>query len=90
MNALKRFWAWLLGKTTVDETIQERVALVKKELKDVKEAIKEVAGEAKMLSKLLKVKRRPLQKSLWLRRMHLQNPQQRKGEDLRRRSKHSM
>jgi hypothetical protein len=50
MNALKRFWTWLLGKTTVDETIQERVALVKEELKDVKEAIKEVADEAEDVS----------------------------------------
>jgi hypothetical protein len=49
----------------------------------------EAAKGKKDLAENQQLKRKPLQKSLWLRRMHLQNPQQRKGEDLRR-SKHTM
>jgi uncharacterized hydantoinase/oxoprolinase family protein len=43
---LKRFWNWLLGKTTIDEKIEEKVnnakktiVAVKKEIADVKEAV---------------------------------------------------
>lgn len=50
---LKRFWNWLLGKTTIDEKIvekveqvQERVERVKEEVKDVVAAVKEVAKQA--------------------------------------------
>ena len=43
---LKRFWNWLLGKTTVDEKIVERVERVKEEVKDVVIAAKEVAKQA--------------------------------------------
>jgi hypothetical protein len=36
MNALKRFWGWLLGKTSVDETPQEKVAETMKEADAIK------------------------------------------------------
>jgi|SaaInl85LU_5_DNA_1037374.scaffolds.fasta_scaffold108199_1 uncharacterized protein YwqG len=45
---LKRFWNWLLGQTTIDEKIEEKVDnakrtvyAVREELADVKEAIKD-------------------------------------------------
>ena len=52
MKHLKRFWNWLLGKTTIDEKIEakvdevveevkERVSRVKEEVADVKKAAKE-------------------------------------------------
>ena len=50
---LKRFWNWLLGKTTVDEKIVEKVqqikvraARIEKEIEDVVVAAKEVAKQA--------------------------------------------
>ena len=43
---LKRFWNWLLGKTTVDEKIVERVERVKEEIADVKKAVKVVVEQA--------------------------------------------
>jgi prefoldin subunit 5 len=57
MKYLKRFWNWLLGKTTIDERIEakvdevveevkERVGRIKEEFSDVKEAISEVADQA--------------------------------------------
>jgi len=57
MKHLKRFWNWLLGKTTIDEKIEakvdevveevkERVDRIKEEFSDVKEAISEVADQA--------------------------------------------
>ena len=50
MKYLKRFWNWLLGKTTIDEKIEakvedivdevkERVDRIKEEISDVKEII---------------------------------------------------
>ena len=56
MKHLKRFWNWLLGKTTIDEKIEakvdevveevkERVGRIKEEFSDVKEAISEVADQ---------------------------------------------
>ena len=49
MKYLRRFWNWLLGKTTIDEAIEaklkevkERVNRVKEEIADVKEAASEV------------------------------------------------
>ena len=57
MKHLKRFWNWLLGKTTIDEKIEakvdevveevkERVDRIKEEVADVKAAAKEVASQA--------------------------------------------
>ena len=53
MKYLKRFWNWLLGKTTIDEKIEEvveevldRVEVIKEEVADVKKAAKEVASQA--------------------------------------------
>lgn len=49
---LKRFWNWLLGQTTIDERIEEKVdnakrtiVAVKEELKDVKEAIQDAVED---------------------------------------------
>ena len=57
MKYLKRFWNWLLGKTTIDEKIEakvediveevkERVDRIKEEISDVKEAASEVINQA--------------------------------------------
>lgn len=43
---LKRFWNWLLGKTTIDEKIVERVERVKEEVADVKKAVETVVEQA--------------------------------------------
>jgi mevalonate kinase len=49
MNTLKRFWNWLLGKTTIDEKIVETYNDVKEEvqekLEDVKEYVDNVVDE---------------------------------------------
>ena len=49
MNALKRFWNWLLGKTTIDEKIVETYEDVKEEvqekIEDVKEYVDNVVDE---------------------------------------------
>lgn len=49
---LKRLWNWLLGQTTIDERIEEKVdnakrtiTAVKKELNDVKEAIEDAVED---------------------------------------------
>ena len=49
---LKRFWNWLLGQTTIDERIEEKVdnakrtiTAVKKEINDVKEAIQDAVED---------------------------------------------
>jgi len=43
---LKKFWNWLLGKTTIDEKVVEVTKEIKKEAEVVKEKIKkEVVGE---------------------------------------------
>lgn len=51
---LRRFWLYLLGKTEIDEKIQEKVEdlketvnAVKEEIKDVKEAVEETIEDAK-------------------------------------------
>jgi predicted HAD superfamily Cof-like phosphohydrolase len=53
MKHLKRFWHWLLGKTTIDEKVEEvieevldRVEVIKEEIADVKEAASEVINQA--------------------------------------------
>lgn len=61
MHVLKKFWTWLLGKTTVDETIQEKAALVKEELKEaIKEAgdvVKDAKGKKPTAKKKTTVKK---------------------------------
>ncbi len=54
METLKRFWNWLLGKTTVDEKVvatvkeaKKRVKAVKEEIAEAKEAIQEAVEQAK-------------------------------------------
>jgi anion-transporting ArsA/GET3 family ATPase len=54
METLKRFWNWLLGKTTVDEKVvatvkeaKKRVKAVKEEIAEAKEAISEAVEQAK-------------------------------------------
>jgi hypothetical protein len=58
---LKRFWNWLLGKTTVDEKIVEKVqqikvraARIEKEIEDVVDAVKEVGKQASDVAKAVK------------------------------------
>ena len=54
METLKRFWNWLLGKTTVDEKVvatvkeaKKRVKAVKEEIAEAKEAIAEAVEQVK-------------------------------------------
>ena len=58
MKYLKRFWNWLLGKTTIDETIKERVDRIREEIADVKEAASEVVDQAKDVVDAAKGKKR--------------------------------
>lgn len=51
---LKRLWSYLLGKTTVDDRIQEKVdnlrrtiVVVKEEIEDVKDAVEDAVEDAK-------------------------------------------
>ena len=57
MKYLKKFWNWLLGKTTIDEKIEakidkvveevkERFDRIKEEIVDVKEAASEVISQS--------------------------------------------
>jgi hypothetical protein len=57
MEYLKRFWNWLLSKTTLDEKVEAKVAEIKEEVADVIEAAKVVAEEAKDVVKTIKPKR---------------------------------
>ena len=57
MEYLKRFWNWLLSKTTLDEKVEAKVAEIKEEVADVVEAAKVVAEEAKDVVKTVKPKR---------------------------------
>lgn len=50
---LKKFWNWLLGKTTIDEkiistvkTVEARIERVKEETSDLVQAVKEVRKQA--------------------------------------------
>lgn len=60
MNTLKRFWNWLLGKTTIDEKIVETYNEVKDEvqekIEDVKEYVDNVEAEMKDVVSALKGK----------------------------------
>lgn len=69
MKHLRRFWNWLLGKTTIDEKIEakvdevveevkERVDRIKEEVADVKAAAKEVASQAGDVIDAVKGKKR--------------------------------
>lgn len=44
---LKRFWNWLLGKTTVDEKVIEVVQEVKEDIEVIRQRAKRVAEETK-------------------------------------------
>lgn len=57
MEYLKRFWNWLLGKTTIDEKIEAKVAEIEKEVIEVVEAAKVVVEEAKDVVETVKPKR---------------------------------
>jgi len=57
MEYLKRFWNWLLSKTTLDEKVEAKVAEIKEEVADVVEAAKNVAEEAKDVVETVKPKR---------------------------------
>jgi hypothetical protein len=57
MEYLKRFWNWLLSKTTIDEQIEAKVTEIKEEVQDVVEAAKVVAEEAKDVIETVKPKR---------------------------------
>jgi transcription termination factor NusB len=60
MNALKRFWNWLLGKTTIDEKIIETYQDVKEEvqekIEDVKEYVDNVVAETQDVVSAIKGK----------------------------------
>jgi hypothetical protein len=58
MKFLKKLWNWLLGQTTIDEQVEAKVAEVKKELTDVKAAVKNVTKEAKDVTDIIKPKRK--------------------------------
>ena len=44
---LKRFWNWLLGQTTIDEKIEEKVDNAKRTIVAVKERVEDVVEEVK-------------------------------------------
>ena len=54
MERLKRFWNWLLGKTTIDEKVIEVVEEAKKDVAEVKARAKRVAQEAKEVGAAVK------------------------------------
>ena len=58
MNYLKRFWNWLLGKTTIDEKVIKKVGKVKKEVKEAKAAIKTAVKETSDVAKAVAPKKR--------------------------------
>ncbi len=57
MEYLKRFWNWLLSKTTLDEKVEAKVAEVKEEVAEVVKAAKVVVEEAKDVVETVKPKR---------------------------------
>ena len=60
MNALKRFWNWLLGRTTIDEKIVKTYQDVKEEvqekIEDVKEYVDNVVEEVQDVVSAIKGK----------------------------------
>jgi len=54
MEYLKRFWNWLLSKTTLDEKVEAKVAEVEKEVAEVVEAAKVVVKETQDVVKTAK------------------------------------
>ncbi len=57
MEYLKRFWNWLLSKTTLDEKVEAKVAEVKEEVAEAVEAAKVAVEEAKDVVETVKPKR---------------------------------
>lgn len=62
---LKKFWNWVLGKTTIDEKViatvketKKRVKAVKAEIKDVADAVKEVGNQVGDIGDAVKGKAR--------------------------------
>jgi uncharacterized protein YoxC len=58
MDYLKRFWNWLLNKTTIDEKIEAKVAEVKKEVIEAKAAINTAIKETGDVAKAVAPKKR--------------------------------
>jgi hypothetical protein len=54
MGFWKRFWAFLRNETTIDEKVIEKVAEVKKEVREAKTAIKNAAKETGDVVKAVK------------------------------------
>ena len=54
MNYLKRFWNWLLGKTTIDEKVIEVIKEAKKDVAEVKARATKVVKEAKEVGVAIK------------------------------------
>ena len=54
MNYLKRFWNWLLGRTTVDEKVIEVIKEAKKGIVEIKARTSKVVKEAKEVGVALK------------------------------------
>ena len=44
---LRRFWNWLLGQTTIDEKIEEKVDNAKRTINAVKDRVEDVVDEVK-------------------------------------------
>jgi len=57
MGFWKRFWAFLRNETTLDEKVIEKVAEVKKEVREAKAAIKTAVKETGDVAKTVKPKR---------------------------------
>ena len=58
MEFLKRFWAWLMDQTTVDEQVIEKVTEIKKEVREAKAAIKTAVKETGDVTKAVTPKKR--------------------------------
>jgi len=58
MGFWKRFWAFLRNETTVDDKVIEKVAEVKKEVREAKAAIKTAVKETGDVAKAVAPKKR--------------------------------
>ena len=58
MGFWKRFWAFLRNETTVDDKVIEKVAEVKKEVREAKAAIKTAVKETGDIAKAVAPKKR--------------------------------
>ena len=54
MNYLKRFWNWLLGRTTVDDKVIEVIKEAKKDIVEIKARTSKVVKEAKEVGVAIK------------------------------------